>query len=228
MQRFSGGEEFPEQIPIIDLSPPGSSPSPTPVPTQAPTSVPTTSPTQVPTSAPTSAPTSSPTQAPTQASVSTWVELFMEDFENGWDHFTPGPDVEINTWSRVPEYGNTLRLRRTGAPLSDARTTVPTDVSGYSEVRISFLYRSYRINDGNSFQLQYKSGTNSWTVQETWTLNGGAGTNSFNNGQWYSESVTIDTTGIDPTDFHFQFQLNTNGQYQKLFLDNIKFEGHYK
>ena len=148
---------------------------------------------------------------------------FIDAFESGFGNFNDaGKNAQVKNHDNAPNHGKTLRLIKKGES-SRVQTKASTNAAEYLKLRITFEYISRDMEKDEYFELQYKSGASEWIVAETWTK---GNNKDFMNAEWNVGQATIDTSDLDDkTDFYFRFRLFNEESGDKLFLDNIKFEG---
>lgn len=143
--------------------------------------------------------------------------LSSDGFESSYGNWNDGGSDCART-STYAESGNrSIRLRDNTN--SSVLTSDPYNLTGFSEVTISFDYLSRLMENGEDFWLQANVGGGYQTLV-TWV----AGTDFTNsNTNWTAETVTITGTFSSSTRFRFRCDASANSDY--IYLDNIVVEG---
>merc|ERR1712100_15865 len=130
---------------------------------------------------PTEAPVVSPTIGPA------WQQIFFENFENGWDLFYDGGiNAKINSKQGYGKNSASLLIRKKGSK-ARATTTNEYTISTYSEVKVSFYFKTANIVDGQKFFLKY-SVDNGATWKNMKVLE--IGVDYQDNGIWTEQSAS--------------------------------------
>ena len=209
--------ESPSTVPSASLVP---SLSPTEtvtlstIPSENPSTVPSLS--EFPTFSPSETVTLSPvpSESPSVPVGDTWEPFYSDDFESGQGIFK-GNNKRFNVVSR-PGGIWSLRLRKTSA-----LKTSWIDTSAYSQVSISFWYYATNMEIGDSFRLRARfNGEQKYTIFEDWER----GTD-FNNKLWVEGTAIIDVP-VGKTKIQLQFKGNSNQLNDRVYIDDVLFEGN--
>eukprot|EP00546_Thalassionema_frauenfeldii_P002454 CAMPEP_0178935008 /NCGR_PEP_ID=MMETSP0786-20121207/24242_1 /TAXON_ID=186022 /ORGANISM="Thalassionema frauenfeldii, Strain CCMP 1798" /LENGTH=332 /DNA_ID=CAMNT_0020612979 /DNA_START=338 /DNA_END=1336 /DNA_ORIENTATION=- len=209
--------ESPSTIPSVS-SFPSLSPSETvtlsPVPSENPSTVPSLSlfPSVSPSETVTLSPV--PSESPSVPVGDAWEPFYGDDFESGQGIFK-GTNKRFNVVS-MPGGDWSLRLRKT--------STLKTEwinISAYSQVSISFWYYATKMENGDGFLLTARfNGESSYTIFEDWERG-----IDFNNNAWVEGTVIIDVP-VGKTNIQLQFKGNSNARNDKVYIDDVLFEGN--
>ena len=85
-----------------------------------------------------------------------------------------------------------------------------------TEVKVDFMYYPLSVENGEDFMLEYSpNGGSSWELIQAWVAG-----SEFTNGQYYSESVTINKNFSNNTKLRFRCDASSNGD--KVWIDNAE------
>jgi len=87
--------------------------------------------------------------------------------------------------------------------------------SAVTDIKVDFMYLPESMESGEDFMLEYSTNNgNSWTIAQSWV----SGVD-FNNGTFYSESVTITNNFSHNTRLRFRCDASSN--YDKVYIDEV-------
>ena len=150
-----------------------------------------------------------------------WTELIFDNFENGYGNWNDGGSDCIRTSSNSAfANSGTYCVEIRDNTSSSVLTTDNLNMSGKSEVRVSFSYITRSMDNSNEdFWLQISTdGGSTYTTVADYDQG-----DEFQNGQRYNESVTI--TGFSLTNqTRIRFRCDASGNRDEVFLDDIRVE----
>jgi len=154
-----------------------------------------------------------------------WNELTYDDFEAGWGNYTDGgADSSLYTGGTYAHQGtNAAHIQDDSGTASAFWLTTPIDVDtpGYTEIKVEFWYRGESMESNEDFWLQYYNGTN-WQTVQTWAQG-----IDFNNGVFYSESVSIpEGTYTFPTNMQIRFMCDASSDFDHVYIDEIRISAY--
>jgi hypothetical protein len=200
---------------------------PSPSPSDLPSDLPSNEPSQQPSFHPSDLPSLRPSNNPSDPPVELWTNITFDDFESGLGTFSSGGSDAKHETKQTKNIKN-----GTGAALirDDSSTSVirqpaegqdPFDVSGFSELRVSFWFITRSFSGSQSFHLEYTSnGGDSWIMVKTWRF----GIDPFQqNGVFYYETVVFDAPNSN--EFGIGFRCDAGSNKDKVYLDDVRLEG---
>ncbi len=142
--------------------------------------------------------------------------LLASYFETGWDGWLDGgSDCYRYAGSRSWEGTYSIRIRDNSGTAS-AMTSPVLNLSGYSEVTVNFYFYPHSMENGEDFWLRYNDGSG-WTTVAAWA----SGT-SFNNGSFYTASVTLNSSQYNfPSNARFRFQCDASANADHIYIDEV-------
>ncbi|MEP1488070.1 MAG: choice-of-anchor D domain-containing protein [Algibacter sp.] len=145
-----------------------------------------------------------------------------EDFESGWGIWNNGGSNSATRTSAQdsPTGSTSLRVRNgTGTSIS---TTDDIDLTGYTNIDFSFIFRTRNMESGEYFQIRYYDGS-SWTTLATYTR----GTD-FSNSTTYPITLSLSSGSYTfSTNSRFEVQTYGNENNDRVYIDDILIEGWY-
>jgi len=170
-----------------------------------------------------------------------WTELSYDDFESGFGNYVDGgADCFLYTGGIYAHQGsNAINIRDNSRSASSFWLAQEIDVKtpGYNQITIEFWYRTEGMENADNFKLQYFNGI-SWLTLRSFGQNGnnnGNGTSgntsgrngkkwvTFQNGQFYFESVTISESDyVFPTNMNIRFNCDANSDDDNVYIDEIR------
>jgi hypothetical protein len=146
-----------------------------------------------------------------------WERIFFDGFENGFEEFNSGGmEASINFKKK---YEGLACLRIKDGKSSSRAYTGEYDVSQYSELKVSFFYRSGGVEDNEGFALEYVAYGGYWVVAEDFYKSLDWEDNSI----WKEASVEFSASTMDTV--QLQFRGDKMDRRDKSFIDNVLFEG---
>jgi len=141
-------------------------------------------------------------------------------FESGWDGWSDGgSDCYRYSGSRSYENNYSIRLRDNSGTGS-AMTSASFNLTSYNQVEVTFYFYSYSMESGEDFWLRFYNGS-SWSTVGTWAR----GT-SFENNNFYSATVTLDSTSHNfASNSQFRFQCDASGNNDQIYIDQVTIKG---
>ena len=155
-----------------------------------------------------------------------WTELSYDDFESGWGSYVAGgSDCLLYTGGSLAHQGNNAAdIQDNSGVASSFALANGIDVAtpGYTELKVEFWYYPRSMDNANEdFWLQYWDGA-SWQTLRSWVK----GTD-FENGSFYSDSVTINSGSYTfPTDMNIRFMCDASGNIDDIYIDEIRISGY--
>ncbi len=146
-------------------------------------------------------------------------EILGSYFESGWDGWQDGgSDCYRYSGSRSWEGNYSIRIRDNSGTSSAMTTAASYDISGYSQIEITFYFYAYSMENGEDFWVRYYNGS-SWSTVATYAR----GT-SFNNNTFYTATVTLNNSNF-PTNAKFRFQCDASGNNDHIYIDEVTITG---
>lgn len=141
-------------------------------------------------------------------------------FETGWDGWTDGgSDCARYAGSFSWEGTYSIQLRDNSG-VASAMTLGSFNVTAYDEIDIEFFFYANSMETGEDFWVRYYDGTAWYTVAAY------ASGTSFNNGTFYTATVTISKTNYNfPTNAQFRFQCDASTNSDQVYIDQITITG---
>jgi hypothetical protein len=151
-----------------------------------------------------------------------WTQIIYDDFEAGFGNWNDGgTDCVLYTGGTYAHQGsNAIDIQDNTAPPASTTYTNNLALAAYSEIRVSFWYYPYSMDNSNEdFWLDISTdGGNNWTPIEEWNQG-----DEFVNGNFYPDSVTI--TGYTLTNnTQLRFRCDASGNADDIYLDEILVE----
>ncbi|GAA3617722.1 hypothetical protein GCM10022396_40410 [Flavivirga amylovorans] len=147
-----------------------------------------------------------------------FTEILYDDFESGFGNWNDGgSDALLYTGGTFAHQGNNAANIQDNTSTS-VITTNNLALSGSNEIKVEFWYRPESMDNSNEdFWLQISTnGGASYTTVQTWARN-----IDFQNGQFYSESVTI--SGFTLTNqTRLRFRCDASGNKDDVYIDEIR------
>ncbi len=142
--------------------------------------------------------------------------LLASYFETGWDGWSDGgSDCFRYSGSRSYEGSYSIRLRDNSGTNS-AMTSGSYDVSAYSQIDINFYFYPNSMENGEDFWVRYFDGS-SWSTVAAY-----ASGSSFNNGSFYTATVTINSASYNfPSNAQFRFQCDASANADQVYIDQV-------
>ncbi|MFT7119952.1 MAG: subtilisin family serine protease/chitodextrinase [Neolewinella sp.] len=143
---------------------------------------------------------------------------FFESGLQGWAD--GGSDCARVSSTRSFEGSFSVRLRDNSGTAS-SMTSPSYDLAGLASVTIDFFFYPNSMENGEDFWVRYNDGSG-WQTVATYAR----GT-SFDNGQFYSASVTLDAGAYSLTDgAQFRFQNDASGNNDQIYIDQVTVTGN--
>jgi hypothetical protein len=136
------------------------------------------------------------------ATTGRWKSIFIEGFEGGFGKFKDG-GTDATIFTRLG-YGRTKQslmlqdnVKSSRAVLRDA-----VDIASYSELKLSFYFRTYCVRKGEKFLVDYSINGGKWKRWKAFQKG-----DSFNrNGKWYEGKASL---RLDPSMETIKFRFRT-------------------
>lgn len=143
-------------------------------------------------------------------------ELLGSYFETGWDGWADGgSDVARYSGSRSYEGNYSIQIRDNSGTVS-AMTSPSFNLSGYSQVDITFYFYAYGMENGEDFWVRYFNGS-TWSTVATYAR----GT-SFNNNTFYTATVTLSSSSYNfPGNAQIRFQCDASDNSDNIYIDQV-------
>lgn len=141
-------------------------------------------------------------------------------FESGWEGWADGGSdcARVNS-SFSWEGSYSIRIRDNSGTAS-AMTSPSYDLDGLGSVEISFYFYPNSMENGEDFWVRYNDGSG-WQTVATY-----ASGSSFNNGSFYTATVTLDAASFNLTDgAQFRFQCDASGNADQIYIDQVTVTG---
>ncbi|MEM6724805.1 MAG: S8 family serine peptidase [Bacteroidota bacterium] len=142
---------------------------------------------------------------------------FFETGLQGW--IDGGSDCARRNTSFSWEGNFSIRLRDNSGTAS-SMTSPAYDLAGLGSVEISFYFYPNSMENGEDFWVRYNDGSG-WQTVATY-----ASGSSFNNGSFYSATVTLDAGTYNLTDgAQFRIQCDASGNGDQVYIDQVTVTG---
>ncbi|MFK8165559.1 MAG: S8 family serine peptidase [Lewinella sp.] len=144
---------------------------------------------------------------------------FFETSLEGWAD--GGSDcARVTSSTRSYEGVRSVRIRDNSGTASSM--TSPTyDLAGLASVEINFYFYPNSMENGEDFWVRYNDGSG-WQTVATYAR----GT-SFENGSFYSATVTLDAGSFNLTDgAQFRFQCDASANADQIYIDQVTVTGN--
>jgi hypothetical protein len=141
-------------------------------------------------------------------------------FESGLDGWADGgSDCFRYNGSRSYEGSYSIRLRDNSGTAS-AMTSETFDLRAYNQVEFTFYFYANSMENGEDFWVRYYNGS-SWSTVATYA----SGTN-FNNGTFYSATVTLDSSAVNfASNSQFRVQCDASANADQVYIDQVTITG---
>ncbi len=142
---------------------------------------------------------------------------FFESGLEGW--VDGGSDCARRNTSFSWEGSYSIRLRDNSGTAS-SMTSPSYDLAGLGSVEINFYFYPNSMENGEDFWVRYNDGSGWQTVASY------ASGTSFNNGSFYSATVTLDAASYNLTDgAQFRIQCDASGNGDQVYIDEVTVTG---
>ena len=142
---------------------------------------------------------------------------FFETGLDGW--FDGGGDCTRRNTSFSWEGSYSIRLRDNSGTAS-SMTSPSYNLDGLGSVEINFYFYPNSMENGEDFWVRYNDGSG-WQTVATYAR----GT-SFENGSFYSTTVTLDAAAYDLTDgAQFRIQCDASANADQVYIDEVTVTG---
>ena len=152
-----------------------------------------------------------------------WTEIMFDDFESGWGNYLDlGGDCSLHTSGTYAPQGNSAaNIQDNSGSASAFKTDPGMDLTGYTQLRVTFSYQAVSMESGEDFVLEYADGgSGGWQVIGTWV----SGTD-FNNNSIETDGVIIDSSQYNFTsDGKIRFRCDASGNSDDVYIDEILVE----
>ncbi|WP_422103834.1 choice-of-anchor D domain-containing protein [Winogradskyella sp.] len=146
------------------------------------------------------------------------------DFESGLQGWTVGgSDAALFTNSTWACNGSQMIYSKDDETPNNYMTSPVVDLTGYAFVSVSFCHKSFNVDNGEGFNLQYYDGT-SWTVVRTrtfgvdWATNGSGSSTSF-------DAILSSGTYTFNASSQFRLSSTADGNSEYSLFDDVLIEG---
>ncbi|XLS29390.1 M4 family metallopeptidase [Flavobacteriaceae bacterium M23B6Z8] len=138
---------------------------------------------------------------------------FFETGLDGW--IDGGSDCYRYSGSFSYEGNSSMRLRDNSG-VASSMTLGSFDVSSYDEIDIEFYFYANSMENGEDFWVRFYDGS-SWNTVAAY-----ASGSNFNNGTFYTATVTISKTNYNfPANAQFRFQCDASANADQVYIDQI-------
>ena len=142
---------------------------------------------------------------------------FFESGLDGW--IDGGSDCARRSTSFSWEGNYSIRLRDNSG-VASSMTSPSYDLAGLGSVEIKFYFYPNSMENGEDFWVRYNDGSG-WQTVATYA----SGT-SFNNGSFYSATVTLDASAFNLTDgAQFRIQCDASANADQIYVDEVTVTG---
>ena len=99
-------------------------------------------------------------------------------------------------------------------------TSSAFNLTSYNSVEVTFYFYSYSMENNEDFWLRFYNGS-SWATVGSWAR----GT-SFENNNYYSATVTLNSTDVNfASNSAFRFQNDASGNNDHIYIDQVTIKG---
>lgn len=142
---------------------------------------------------------------------------FFETGLQGWAD--GGSDCARRSTSYSWEGSYSVRIRDNSG-VASSMTSPSYDLAGLGSVSINFYFYPNSMENGEDFWVLYNDGSGWQTVASY------ASGSSFNNGSFYSATVTLDAASANLTDgAQFRIQCDASGNADQIYIDEVTVTG---
>ncbi len=143
-------------------------------------------------------------------------QLLASYFETGWDGwYDGGYDCYRYTGSKSWEGSKSIRIRDNSGTKS-AMTTGAFDLTGYSDIEITFYFYPNSMEYGEDFWVRFKNNSGWHTVAAY------ASGTSFNNGSFYMATVNISAVDYPfASNSKFRIQCDASSNADQIYIDEV-------
>jgi subtilisin family serine protease len=141
-------------------------------------------------------------------------------FETGWEGWADGgSDCALYNGSFSWEGNRSVRLRDNSG-VASSMTSPSYNLAGLGSVSVSFYFYPNSMENGEDFWVRYNDGSG-WQTVATY-----ASGSSFNNGSFYTATVTLDAASFNLTDgAQFRFQCDASANADQVYIDEVTVTG---
>jgi len=148
-----------------------------------------------------------------------WVQLSSTDFETGMGGYTDGgTDCRRSANDSAFAHQGTycVRLRDDTGITSSFYSTNNINLSGYSDLQVSFWYMAVSMENNEDFFLEFFDGA-TWQIIGTWA----SGTD-FTNGNFYNPTVTINSGSYSfGSTNKIRIRCDASGNGDRIYIDEL-------
>ncbi|MGV6828553.1 MAG: fibronectin type III domain-containing protein [Flavobacteriales bacterium] len=150
----------------------------------------------------------------------TWTTLSNDTFESGWGIWNDGGEDSKRYAGGTYAHQGTYCLNIQDNTNTSVITTNNLNLSGNSEIKISFWYMAVDMENSNKdFWLQVSTdGGNSFTTIKTWVTG-----IDFENDIFYNETVNINNI-LFTSNTQIRFRCDASNNKDDIYIDEIKIE----
>lgn len=142
-------------------------------------------------------------------------------FETGLQGWADGGSDCARVSSSASYEGNYSVRIRDNSGTASSMTSPSYDLAGLASVDINFYFYPNSMENGEDFWVRYNDGSG-WQTVATYAR----GT-SFNNGTFYTATVTLDAGSFNLTDgAQFRFQCDASGNNDQIYIDQVTVTGN--
>ena len=161
----------------------------------------------------------STSQSVSVSSSGSWVELSNTDFESGWGPYTDGgSDCRRSANDSAYAHQGTYcaRLRDNSGSVSAFASNGDIDLSGYSELEVTFWYYPRSMESGEDFFVELYDGSQ-WQV----IANYARGTD-FSNNSFYNPTVQVNSSQVNfSSGARLRFRCDASGNSDYIYIDEV-------
>jgi hypothetical protein len=144
-------------------------------------------------------------------------EGFFETGLDGW--VDGGSDCFRYSGSRSFEGSYSIRLRDNSG-VASSMTSETFDLRGFDQVEFNFYFYPNSMESGEDFWVRYYNGS-SWQTVATY-----ASGSSFTNGNFYSATVTLDSSQVNfVSNAQFRVQCDASANQDQVYIDQVTITG---
>ncbi|MEO1032765.1 MAG: choice-of-anchor D domain-containing protein, partial [Bacteroidota bacterium] len=152
------------------------------------------------------------------------VTVASYDFESGLQGWTVGgSDAALFTNSTWACNGSQMIYSKDDETPNNYMTSPVVDLTGYAFVSVSFCHKSFNVDNGEGFNLQYYDGT-SWTTVRTWTFGVDWATNGSGSSTSFDAILSSGTYTFNASS-QFRFSSTADGNSEYSLFDDVLIEG---
>ncbi|MDJ0842077.1 MAG: hypothetical protein QNK37_36585 [Acidobacteriota bacterium] len=151
-----------------------------------------------------------------------WTTILDTDFESGWGPFSDGgSDCRRSSRDSAYAYQGTycVRIRDNTGSASAFQSTNSFDLSGKTQLRVSFAYRPVGMETGEDFMVELWDGS-AWQIIGQWVSG-----SDFSNNNFYTPQFTITNSSVNfSSSAYLRFRCDASANNDRIYVDTVLVE----